>query len=102
MSMYLFRNVLSAIAYLDNINIQHSTFSFSLSLSLYLSPFYLAVDVRKEQVPNKKTYIRLWVHEAFRVFYDRLVDDVDRQWFFQESRKVVNAHFKVGNYYFDG
>ncbi|XP_071037846.1 dynein axonemal heavy chain 3 [Parasteatoda tepidariorum] len=38
--------------------------------------------------------IRLWVHEVYRVFYDRLVDDKDRQYFFEMLSKTTNLHFK--------
>jgi len=39
-------------------------------------------------------YYRLWVHEVLRVFYDRLVDDKDRECLFNEIRKTVNRNFQ--------
>ncbi|KAJ3328189.1 Dynein heavy chain 7, axonemal [Blyttiomyces sp. JEL0837] len=37
--------------------------------------------------------IRLWCHEAYRVFYDRLVDDSDREWFFTMAQDICTRHF---------
>ena len=39
--------------------------------------------------------IRLWVHEVYRVFYDRLVDDDDRLSFFNIVKDTLNKYFKV-------
>nr|XP_054750956.1 dynein axonemal heavy chain 3-like isoform X12 [Lytechinus pictus] len=41
-----------------------------------------------------KKLIRLWVHEVYRVFYDRLVDDDDRQTFFTMVKSIVQSQFK--------
>ncbi|GLC47993.1 hypothetical protein PLESTB_000047400 [Pleodorina starrii] len=41
-------------------------------------------------------YRRLWVHEVFRVFYDRLVDDVDREWLIDQVKTTVTCHLDVG------
>ena len=38
--------------------------------------------------------IRLFVHEVFRVFYDRLVDEADRAWLYQLMKDILREHFK--------
>ncbi|VVD03486.1 unnamed protein product [Leptidea sinapis] len=45
--------------------------------------------LRKESADNKKTFTRLWVHEIMRVFYDRLVDENDRNWFFDMLKRCT-------------
>ncbi|MFT7804825.1 dynein heavy chain 12, axonemal [Arapaima gigas] len=50
--------------------------------------------LKKESLQNKFTMIRLFVHEVFRVFYDRLVDDMDRAWLYKLMKDIVKQHFK--------
>ncbi|XP_025190774.1 dynein heavy chain 7, axonemal [Melanaphis sacchari] len=49
---------------------------------------------RKESFSNRKVFVRLWVHEVMRVFYDRLVDENDRCWLFNKIRVCVNTNFQ--------
>ncbi|XP_027026371.2 dynein axonemal heavy chain 12 [Tachysurus fulvidraco] len=50
--------------------------------------------LRKESLQSKHTLIRLFVHEVFRVFYDRLVDDQDQAWLYKLMNVIVKEHFK--------
>lgn len=39
--------------------------------------------------------VALWVHEAQRIFYDRLVDEKDRGWFFQIVESYLQNNFQI-------
>uniref|UniRef100_A0A663MC17 Dynein axonemal heavy chain 12 n=1 Tax=Athene cunicularia TaxID=194338 RepID=A0A663MC17_ATHCN len=45
--------------------------------------------IKRTSVESKRVMIRLFVHEVFRVFYDRLVEDNDRAWLFNLMKDII-------------
>ncbi|XP_054010575.1 dynein axonemal heavy chain 7-like [Hylaeus anthracinus] len=50
--------------------------------------------IQKESIETKVTFIRLWAHEIWRVFGDRILDNNDKDWLFVQIRDIVKCHFK--------
>eukprot|EP00771_Trimastix_marina_P003253 gnl/Trimastix_PCT/4478.p1 GENE.gnl/Trimastix_PCT/4478~~gnl/Trimastix_PCT/4478.p1 ORF type:complete len:2540 (-),score=952.78 gnl/Trimastix_PCT/4478:132-6824(-) len=46
-------------------------------------------------ISNVNDFLRLWVHEAMRVFHDRLVDHEDREWFVNLLRVQLRKHYNM-------
>ncbi|XP_076166258.1 dynein axonemal heavy chain 7 [Ptiloglossa arizonensis] len=50
--------------------------------------------LHKESIETKVTFIRLWAHEIWRVFGDRILDNCDKDWLFLQVKEIVKCHFK--------
>ncbi|OXB58804.1 hypothetical protein ASZ78_016002 [Callipepla squamata] len=48
----------------------------------------------RTHLQSEDKLIRLWIHEVYRVFCDRLVDEEDREVFFQMVKKTTSNSFK--------
>mmetsp|Transcript_20676 Transcript_20676/g.31602 ORF Transcript_20676/g.31602 Transcript_20676/m.31602 type:complete len:1097 (+) Transcript_20676:1528-4818(+) len=46
-------------------------------------------------IQNEDTFMKLWVNESFRVFYDRLINDEDRTWFKDLILELISKNFKL-------
>jgi dynein heavy chain, axonemal len=54
--------------------------------------------VRPKESFDKLALVRLWAHEALRVFGDRLIDGKDRDWFTRKLEQMCIQHFNVKFY----
>lgn len=44
---------------------------------------------------TKAHFLRLWCHESFRVFSDRLVDDPDQDWFLNTINETLGEYYEI-------
>lgn len=45
-------------------------------------------------IRDETSVTKLWIHEVQRVFHDRLINDEDRQWFYEFVMQLLARHFK--------
>ncbi|KAJ8974696.1 hypothetical protein NQ317_015225 [Molorchus minor] len=50
--------------------------------------------LRKESAEDKSIFTKIWIHEVLRVFYDRLIEDKDKNWVFTKLRTAVKEYFR--------
>ncbi|KAJ3091162.1 Dynein heavy chain 7, axonemal [Quaeritorhiza haematococci] len=46
-------------------------------------------------IKDSQKMVRLWMHEAYRVFYDRLIDDGDRNWLFDTCKQTIKEFYEM-------
>lgn len=49
----------------------------------------------KDYHVTKQSMLRLWIHESYRVFSDRLIDDRDQNWFLDQINEQLGRHFEL-------
>ena len=50
--------------------------------------------VKPMSIPNEEVFYKLLLNESFRVFYDRLINDTDREWFKTLCLELLIKNFK--------
>jgi len=50
---------------------------------------------RPISIQTDEVFARLWANECMRVFYDRLINDADRQWFKDLTMDLLSKNFKI-------
>ena len=55
------------------------------------------LQVDYEHIPNKEILVELWIHEVSRVFYDRLAEEKDRDWFFTQIEDQLRDNLDSGD-----
>ena len=51
--------------------------------------------VKPVSISNDELFMKLFVNESFRVFYDRLINEADRQWFKELILELLSKNFKM-------
>jgi dynein heavy chain len=71
-----------------------SKFHYTFNLRDISKVFQGILMIRPRKCGNAETMARLWVHECQRIFYDRLVNSDDHEWFKKTITDMMSRHLK--------
>lgn len=70
-------------------------FHYTFNLRDLSRVFMGLAKANKEEVKDQKHLIRLWGHEMSRIFYDRLINQEDREWFDKTIGKISENYLRI-------
>eukprot|EP01022_Parablepharisma_sp_SALTPOND_P014052 TRINITY_DN188_c0_g2_i1.p1 TRINITY_DN188_c0_g2~~TRINITY_DN188_c0_g2_i1.p1 ORF type:complete len:4549 (-),score=684.34 TRINITY_DN188_c0_g2_i1:241-13887(-) len=53
------------------------------------------LQVNRDYLKDKTILLRLWLHESFRVFRDRLIENKDLEWFNDKITDMMKKHIEI-------
>jgi dynein heavy chain, axonemal len=70
-------------------------FHYTFNLRDVSKVFQGILMITSAKCTTTDTFVRLWLHECQRVFYDRLINSEDQQWFEKLSCELLSRHLRV-------
>jgi dynein heavy chain len=70
-------------------------FHYTFNLRDISKVFQGVLMIRPRKCTNQETFVRLWVHESMRIFYDRLINVDDQLWYQKQMVELCSRHLKL-------
>lgn len=71
-----------------------SKFHYTFNLRDVSKVFQGLLMCKPGKISEPEQLVRLWIHESTRVFYDRLINNEDREWFNKLVEEILNRAFR--------
>lgn len=72
-----------------------SKFHYTFNLRDVSKVFQGLLMCKPGKISEPEHMARLWIHESARVFYDRLINEEDREWFNKLIEEMLNRNFRA-------